>query len=129
MFKAAYKLKCCSGLMPGSLSPAELEGSVFCLEICLLHIYSQKFISHIIQLWNIWSTWKKNHYIILQYLETSSYSSLSRKPSFGKHMMHIKSLCKEIIIILQKWAYITQTNAFLPSDNLYTNTVLFSYCL
>lgn len=82
--------KCLSGLCLGSSTPAQFEESTFCLKSFLLHIYLLKFISHIIQLWNMQSTWgrkkqtKKPHSIILRYLETPSYSSQSQFAFFWK---------------------------------------------
>lgn len=56
--------------------------------------------------------------------DTKLFQSISL-PSFGKYVTHIKILCKAFtIIIWQKQASIPQTNAFLPSENPYTNTVL-----
>lgn len=122
--------KCLSCLCPGSWS-AHFEESTFCLKTFLLHISLLKFISRIIQLQTIGSTWgkksqqTKTNSITLQYWRHQAIPIDDSLPSFGMPVTHIKILCKAFtIIILQKQATIPQINAFISLENPYTNTVL-----
>lgn len=83
------------------------------------YTFTHRTLSVIIQLWNTWSTLgekqrnkKTTYYSTWRHQAIPVYHS---KPSFGKYVMRIKNLCKAFTLtILQKWAYIAQTNAFHP---------------